>query len=456
MITVRPVLITLSLFGLAVAGCIGNQPLQCPANTVPGDGGCIPSYPPGSHPPSISPGALPSGTGQYSDPGITISGGGITTRVVDSTGKALKGAVIRAYGLTMASTATDASGQATLGPLAVGTGYRLIVSADGYATQQLDGIEVVKQKDTSEQAQLGASATVTGTVTGPQGPLGDVVVSDGLNSTLTDANGHYTLKGCAAGGQLTLTAAKSRFQTSTRSVSMAGTAVNGQDLSLTATQPVVYFDSTVPSGIPVSHFSTMQKALTDAGWQIIQTPPTRDGVWVVSSPSKALPAELVTRVSSFVAQGGKLVLLGEWGGYGSVNNPGFNTLAHAVGLHFDPDLLRDPGGNKSHPEWLTVTSFQSGISALSGVSTLKLYAACSVFGLDPMSVWARTSTTGYRVQDNAVPGSQPVVVAGPFKGGKAIAIGDCSAFSDDSTEGTGGANINQGNNLQLVTQLFNW
>ena len=73
-----------------------------------------------------------------------------------------------------------------------------------------------------------------------------------------------------------------------------------------------------------------------------------------------------------------------------------------------------------------------------------------------MATWAQTSPQGYRVQDNAVSGAQSVVVAGPFKGGKAIAVADASAFSDDDSDGNGTANALEGNNLALIEKLFNW
>lgn len=446
MTTLRPfVLLALGL-GLATAAC-----------TNPGEnnGGFVPSYPPTGSPGASTPtpqDELPPGTGAYSDPGIDISGGSLTTTVSGSSGK-LSGARLRLYGTTMATTSVDASGKATLSPLAAATGYRLIVSADGYATQQLDAIEIKKKAETTETVTLQPQATVAGKVTANGQPVAGAVVSDGLNSAVTDAGGSYTLNGVKP-GQVTLTVAKSRYQTASLPVT-AQNGTSGQNVSLTAATPSVYFDATSP-GVALSHFGQLQAGLAAKGWQVATQPPSNQGVWVLVSPSAALPDATVKAIVSFVAQGGKLVIFGEWGGYNGFANVGVNNVAHAVGLHFNPDLVRDPGANASHPEWLTISTFASNNSTLATVKGLKLYESSSVFGLDPMTWWARTTATGYRVQDNATPGYKDVVMAGPFKGGKAIAIGDSSAFSDDDTEGAGTPNIKQANNLELVTQLFDW
>jgi hypothetical protein len=453
----RPAAVVMALAAFSVTGC-PNPHAICPPGTSAGVGGCIPSYP-ASHPPATSsPSAtasLPPGSGTYSDPGIEILGGTLTVTVSDTKGNHLTGAHLRLYGPTMATTDTSSTGKATFGPLAAGQGYRLIISGDGLATQQVDGIEIKKHADTAQTASLAAEAVLTGRVTTGNQPLVAAVVSDGLNSALTDTQGNYNLHGVGA-GQVTLTASKSRFQTATRGTTVSGQGATGQDLSLAAGQSVVYFDSSVAPGIDVAHFALMQKALISQGWTISQTPPDHEGVWVVLCPSKALPDAVQTRIVSFVAQGGKLVIFGEWGGFGSFNNPGTNGLAHAVGLHFNPDLVRDPNVNPAHPEWLNLTSFQPSNVALQSVTSVKMYAACSLFGLAPMTTWAQTSPTGYRVQDNAVAGPQPMVMAGPFKGGKAIALGNASGFSDEDTDGNGIPNLNEANNLELVGQIFNW
>ncbi|MDB5096346.1 MAG: uncharacterized protein JWM80_767 [Cyanobacteria bacterium RYN_339] len=416
----------------------------------------VPTYPsiiksPSTIPPSVTPSP---GSGQYSDPGIEILGGSLTTTITDANGAKLKGAWVRLYGLTMATTTVDSSGQGVLGPLAVGTGYRAIVGADGYATVQLDQIEIKKRGDTPRSASLSPEAVLSGHVMAGGGGVEGAVVSDGLNSATTDSAGAFELHG-VTGGQVTLTAAKTRFQTATRAVTVSGKGAGNLDLTLAAATPVVYFDTSVAPGVDLAKLQGMRTQLTAAGWEVVAQPPTREGVWVLVSPSVDIPNALAERITSFVAQGGKLIIFGEWGGYGHFRNPSTNSLAHAVGLHFNPDLVRDPG-NGGTPEWLHITSFQTAAPAMRGISGLKLYESCSLFGLPPMTKWAQTSSTGYRVQDNAVAGAQPVVMAGPYKGGKAVAIADASGFSDDDTDGNGTPNLKEANNSELIGQLFNW
>ena len=113
-----------------------------------------------------------------------------------------------------------------------------------------------------------------------------------------------------------------------------------------------------------------------------------------------------------------------------------------------------------YAKWFSTRSIKSAMRtaspAMRGIAGLKLYESCSLFGLAPMARLAQSSSSAYRVQDNAVAGAQAVVMGGPFKGGKAVAIADASGFTDDDTDGNGTSNLKEANNAELIGQLFNW
>lgn len=432
----RPLLLGLFAVPLAMAACQNTNVVQPPPPT-PTPSFVAPSIPPG---------------GQYSDSGIQVSGGSLYVKLSGGSG-AVSNATLSLYGPTLATSAVDSTGQATLSPLEPGGGYRLVVTAPGYATQEVGNITITKKQTTPEQLTLSQGATVSGHVTAGGQPVAGAVVSDGLNSALTDSQGAYRLDGVAP-KSMTLTCSKPHYQTGSQTANVTAQGATGVDFSLAATPPVAYFDPSVSPGIPLAKFQGLQQALQNDGWQIASQAPTQGGAWVLVSPSTSMPTATANQLSAFVAQGGKLIVFGEWGGFAGFQNPDTDALVHGYGLHFDPDLVRDPSA--SNPDWVTVNSFAPNNPAVAGVSTLKLYQACSVFGVGPAEVLAQTGASDYQVEDNAQAKPWAVLVGGPFKGGKAIAVGDASAFSDEDTDGNGVSNLSEGDNKRLVTQLFDW
>lgn len=432
----------LALAAVAMTGCPPHPvtpPTQSPSvPTTPIEP--VPSLPP---------------DGSYADLGIEVLGGSLFVEVKDAEkGEPLPNALVKLYGPSLATAPVNEKGQVTLSPLSEGAGYRLVVEVDGYATLQVGNIEIKKKTISSERPKMARGANLKGKVTANGQPLAGAVVSDGLNSTLTDSQGSYELKGVAL-GQVTLTASKSRYQVASKAVNVTGSA-QGNDLALAPATPVAYFDGTVSSGATSGKFSQLRATLATAGWTIQEAPPAAEGVWVLVSPSAVLDNATIERLVTFVAQGGKLVVLGEWGGYSGFNNLAANTLAHVVGLHFNPDLLRDPALTSAPQEWVTARSFRTPTPIATDVKSIQLYQSSSLFALAPMIPVAQSAAGAYRVQANAPRGPHNVVMGGPYKGGKAIALGDASAWSDADTDGDGVANLKEADNARAIAQLFDW
>lgn len=439
MTRLKPATVAFAAVALATLTACPPGPGATPAPT--------PTPSPAFLPPSIPPG------GAYSDQGIEVFGGRLFVEVKNEAGEAVPGAVVKVYGPTLAVGDVNDKGQLTLAPLAEGAGYRAIVEAPGYATLQVGNIEIKKETTVSERPRLSRGAELSGRVTAGGEPVAGAVVSDGLNSTLTDSQGAYTLGGVTP-GSVTLTASKPRHQTASRSVNVSAGGAAKVDLGLNPGGAVAYFDGTVAPGVGLDRFGTLQQRLRDQGWSLSEQPPGSEGVWILTSPGATLANDQIERLVTFVAQGGKVVILGEWGGFSGFNHASANRLAHAFGLHFNPDLLRDP--SERHPEWLTVRNFLQSHPATSGVSALTLYQACSLFAIAPMGTLAQSGKGAFRVQANAMTGPHSVVAGGPYRGGKAIVVGDASAFTDADTDGNGKANILEADNARLFTQLLDW
>lgn len=435
----------------ALAGCPGkpvNQPN--PTTSLPPVQSAGPTINPSwSQPPSPLDGA-------YSDAGYAVFGGSVAVEAT-ADGQPARGAMFKLYGPTLATATADPSGRANFGPLAPGPDYRLVVTQGGRATFSSAPFEVKKKETTRQAVRLAAGAVIRGKVTADGQPAGGAVVSDGTNSVLTNADGTYELTGVTPGA-VTLTAGKSRFAQASRDVAAAAAAPVSADLALTAAEPVAFLDAGINGGVPAARLGALRQHLAARGWKLVDAAPAGPGAWVVLSPGRDLTGAELERMTSFVAQGGKLVVFGEWGGFGGFRTPAANALVHRFGLHFNPDLVREPTAAAGADQaWLGIARFNgTKVPAVADIKGIQLYQACSLFGLAPMQELAQTGQLGYRVQAGPQTGAQTVAAGGPYKGGKAIVVGDASAFSDDDTDGDQIPNAAEAENLRFVERLLDW
>lgn len=405
--------------------------------------------PPGTFPAGtpLPPPNSPPPTGLTADDGITVTGGSLLVEVTDGTGAAVPNALISVYGPTLGVTGANSSGKARLDPLMPGTSYRVVVSAAGHVTTAAEAVKIEKDATTTLDVPMKDATSVSGRVTAGGAPVPGAVISTGDAAALTDADGKYTLAGLdPAAHSVQLRVSKPRYATSTITVSVGATAASVPDVALDDGSKSVYvqFDGVKPDG-----FAGMRARLAAGGWQLTETPPTSGGTWIVMAPHAALAPGAADQLAAFVKAGGKAILVGEWGGFSGYSPVVANTLAHALGLHFNPDLLRatgDPSG------WLGASVFVP--PGMGG--SIQTYMGCSVFGVGAMQPIARTANTGYRVQNYTGPAAQTVVMGGPFGAGKAIVVGDTSMWSDEDTDGNGTPNLAEANNQTLLDELLAW
>ncbi len=448
-----PAVAILVAAGLAVAsamtGCWG-QPgpiIPPPASVSPVKSPGPTINPPWSQPPAPLDGA-------YSDAGYAVFGGSLAVEALGEGQQPLKGAMFRVYGPTLATATADPSGRANFGPLAPGADYRLVVTHEGRATFMSAPFEVKKKLTVTQRASLAPGAVVKGRVTAGGSPIVGAVVSDGTSSVLTGADGAYELRGITP-GSVTLTAGKPRFSLASKGVTATANQPVSADLALSAAAPVAFLDTTIGGGVGADRLKALRDHLVTRGWKLTDGQPEQ-GVWVLISPGRDLTGAEIERMTTFVAQGGKLVIFGEWGGFGGFRTPAANALVHRFGLHFNPDLLREPPTNGADAAWLSVARFKPTVAAVADLKSVQLYQSCSLFGLAPMTELAQTGQLGYRVQAGPQIGAQTVAAGGPYKGGKAIVVGDASAFSDDDTDGDQIPNAAEADNLSFVERLLDW
>jgi hypothetical protein len=299
-------------------------------------------------------------------------------------------------------------------------------------------------------AQAGA---ITGTVTGPNGPIEGARVTAGESWTFSQADGRFTLEGLAAGTH-TLSIRKGLYAPASRQVSLSGAAValGGISLSRPATKPVVVFENDAP---PLDTALGALKAALGTDFTVSTNPADTAGVRVVASPRATFATEqTASRLQGFVAGGGTLVLMGEWGGALDYSPEAINRIAQPFGLAFCPDLVRTTASS-AQPGWIKVAAPElPALHAMPGGVTF--YEACSIFAPPTARVIARASEGGYRV---AATGAGPALaVAQPYQQGLVLAVGDTSAWSTGYITGEppGGGALGQTNNLGFVLNLFKW
>lgn len=443
------------LLAAAAVGCGGPAPGTPPAGLGLGAGaGTGPQAAP-TAPPSYSP-YEPADLGHgaksgISDAGVKLLGGSLAIEATDGTGP-IQGIVIDVYGPTLATGVGGTAGKATMAPLAPGTGYTVVVRAPGFATLRQAGLEIKQKMTTTVRLALIPGATAAGRVTAGGAPIAGAVVSDGLNSVLTGADGRYELAGVSP-GTATLRVSKPRFVAAARQATLAAGGTAGVDLELAPAEGSLFFDTRLAGGLDASRFAGLKQGLGQQGWKLVETPPPAPGdAWVLVCPAGAIPSDTMAKATSFVAQGGKLVMLGEWGGFGGFDNPAANALAHGMGLHFNPDLLREVTSGRS-PERLAIAQF--GPALQPGPKSVIFQNACSLFGLSGMVPLASTGSSAYRVQAGATD-VRAVAMGGPYGAGKAIALGDTSGWSDADSDGDGKPDASAADNMLFWEKLLAW
>lgn len=427
-------------------------PLVSPGVQLPGSVSPAPSSEPVE---PIGP-SLPTGP-VYADVGFEVFGAELMVEVRQA-GRPVPNAWVRLLGPSLAGGQTDASGRLRLKPLLPARDYRMCVEAPDFVTVERGPFEIKTGEESLrlDPIDLKPAARVRGRVMNGANPVVGAVVSDGSGQTLTDANGRYELRTLDS-GVLTLTASKPRFTLATRSVTTQAGQWLDADLVVASAPAKVYFDHGVAAGVAPSEMRGLRDHLTQKGWQLLDSPPggEADGVWVMLTPGRDLSSSEQERVLNFVAQGGKFILVGDWAGSKGFRTSAANEVLRRLGLHISPDLVRD-FSNEERPSWLTIKRFQAKHPVTAGVSALQLYGSASVFGLFPMLPLAQTGDKAFRVQAGLPAGTQDVIVGGPFKGGKALVVGDVSAFLDEDTDANGRSNIDEADNKRLFEQLLDW
>lgn len=402
---------------------------------------------------------LDPSTGAVFEDGAAIAGGHLTIRTIKGSGNRLAGAQVALLGPTPAAGATLEALDLTLAPLLAGT-YSVRVSAPGYATQLHSEVLVDPANPTLLTYTMEASGgDVLGRVLDAnQSPVAGAWVSLGESAAFSGSDGRFRLSGTLAGAQ-TLAVSKTGLRGLSAGVTVGAAETNLGDLAMTSGTRVVSFENPTQAfngqtiGVALS---SLRMAIEADGFTVQNGASTAD-IRVVASPTLDWLGDGSARAESlrsFVAAGGKLILMGEWGGCSNYSSRALNQLAQPFGMSFNPDLLRLPASTPA--EWLHVTGIASVLPAVTAMPNgLRLFEACSIFAPAPAVAIAGLGESGYRVA-SILNGDFKVAATRQYGRGLVIALGDTSAWVTPATRNTFQDNLQEASNMAFILNVFRW
>jgi len=391
--------------------------------------------------------------------------------ITDANVKNVSGAEVEISAAAIASktATTDGNGLVNFQQLRLDADYTIRVKAAGY-------VDTVRNVNFSALPPVGTdqahfvaikldpkTATLTGTVTDSSGkPLSAAVIFDSKQSTLSDANGSFSLS-YSEPVQLRLSISKQGFNNQVKTQAV----LPNQNIQLGAIalapknrQVQVSFDtSKSPFGLngetALARLKAFQDEVSKAGFGLKPLGENMDNltdtdILVLTSPNKAFSAEEIGAIQAFVLNGGKVVVLGEWAGFGGFNASATNLMLKPFGIAFGEDTLRE-----NNSGMLTFSSFNSH-PITDSLKQVTLYQSGSVQsqGSANAKVVVRTGAGSFRIASND--GSFGTVLASTYGSGKLVLVGDSSCFSSDDANGNGVPDLREGDNLRLGLQILNW
>lgn len=376
--------------------------------------------------PPVAPSGLPT----------AANGADLTVTVTDSSG-AVAGAQVAAFGPTLVASFSASDGTVEMSSLPTGS-YTVRVDAAGHVGATASFAVTAPRQTLSVAIGLPvATQTVTGKVVDAGGnALAGARVVQGAAWTMTAADGTYELPVASAG---TITVKKTGYTPAT---------TTGGTVALTSGSPKVAFENSPFAGdygAASAAFSSLEGALSAMGWTVEnQDDPAADvRVWAAPSTLGSVdPAD----VAAYVQGGGKIVVMGEWGGATDYRPDLADSLLLPVGAAIDTDLVRLDSSTLGRPEWFSPTL--GATPASSGVGSVEVFGAASVESATPMQVVAGIPSGGYQVQSLD---PLAVGVARQEGTGLVVALGDTAAWLNDASDDVG-----QMNNLTFARNLITW
>ncbi|MGE5708197.1 MAG: carboxypeptidase regulatory-like domain-containing protein, partial [Bacteroidota bacterium] len=334
--------------------------------------------------------------------------------------------------------------------------YRLLFTSSSLAWGQAENVAVaysggavdLSKKNVELTVTLVPAAKVTGKVLGPSGPLWGARVRAGLATTITNQDGSFTLEGVTPGA-VTVSVGKTLYEGTSRATEVsAGATRDLGNISLASKPNPAYYlynpnDLLEGKTVRVA-FSQLFSRLNAAGFS---EGGSEARIWFLANP--ALTEAQCQELQSFVQSGGKVIFLGEWGGYAGARPDDANRLLNRFGLGLNADLVRSTS-NLGRLEWILARDFN--FPRPQPVDAIALFASASTYGVPPAWSIASAGTSAYRVMSGGV----SVASAAQDGDGLVVAVGDASGWADFASASGVNNNLEQQYNWNFMLNLFQW
>lgn len=430
---------------------------------------CVPVVPaPGTPEPSASASASPDGP---STPDVTRVD--VQVEIVNEQDQPVADVEVKLNSLSQAEvvTTTNAEGIASFTQISQNAEYNIEVSKTGFETTSrtadLGKLAAQSQSNLRLKIVLATINTgLSGQVVDAQGTaLAGASVFDGLQTTDTDARGNFSFSYTQA-QTVNLRVKKTGYASVTREVQLqSGQALNlGQVvLSRESAERVIGIDLThnsfgLTGTAALQNYKQVQSTLESEGYtvrlitsELLNTLPTLDGLLVLS-PQGVFSVEEKAAIQAFVLSGKKLVLTAEWAGFGGFSHAHANQVLAPFNLVLGSDTLRSTAASG----FLTTRNFEDH-PMVDGIQSLSFFQSASV----RLGNLAQAGALPVRTEDNSFRivntiGAFGLIGVAPFGSGNVIVLGDSSLWSDEDSDGNQVANIDEGDNRKLLSQIFSW
>jgi len=375
---------------------------------------------------------------------------------------------------------TNSSGLSTF-DLLQNISYNVTASADNY--KDFDSKKVIIKSDNPSiaielsKAEIGISGKI---VSSNAQPVENALVQVGNSVVLTDSNGDFSIS--ASGSNLSLNISKTGYDikkvgnisTQADSVKNLGSIV----LVSKSNSPVILFDtSKKPFGVSDVSFISSLKDLNSSlvkenfitKFDSISNLSTLDNIDVIAivSPSLNYSSNELAILENFVRNGKKIIIFGEWGGFGNFSASSLNTLLQDANLKIDLNLIKETNTSNfdKSAEKLLISNFDETNPITKDIKSASFYSSASVslvsenLNSNVTKLIAFSTYTSFQIKaiyKNYQEGQFGLIGISNIDLGKIVVVGDSSFILSDDSNKNGIKNINESSNETLALNLFKW
>ncbi|MBC7474234.1 MAG: hypothetical protein H7263_08075 [Candidatus Sericytochromatia bacterium] len=184
---------------------------------------------------------------------------------------------------------------------------------------------------------------------------------------------------------------------------------------------------------------------------------------IIFCPSKDYSFLEINKLIAFVKSGKKVVITGEWGGFGSFTDTSINIFLKQANLKINQDVIKETlvQNYNLDNEHLLIKKFNTH-PITKNINLLSFYSSASISvisgGIIPIDyintqLIAFSGDQSFTIQDNIKHG---VVAVSNIGNGKVVVIGDSSEFTDKDTDKSGKVNLDEASNKEFILNILNW